>query len=540
VAVRHALLLARTVRHLRPSQVVHRVRLRAQRVVVARTSSPARRLLALAIRNHAAGWPLGFLPVDARASAQWPGFDLLAAGRVRVLGRESPTGEWVQPDAPQLWRYHLHYWDWAWPLVLAPDAGAARTVFAGLFESWRGSTAFGRGDAWSPYVVSLRAWSWCGQFSLVRGTSREQAFVDLLRTHAGFLRTHLELDVGGNHLIKNLKALVGLGVFLSDNTLLDGALRRLRREVERQVLPDGGHFERAPAYHCQVLGDLVDLADLLSATGEDPPGWLAGARDRMRRFLGLVLLPDGTVPLLNDGYPVPADVVSALDPGPAAGEGITVLPDTGLAVLRNGPLFVLADIGDPCPDELPAHAHADTLSFLLYDDGRPVVVELHTSTYAPGRRRALERGTRGHSTVEVDGSDSTEVWGAFRAGHRARVKAVTYGEDGDAAVLSAEHDGYRRLPGSPVHRRTWRLSRDRLTVRDEIDGVGRHEVVVRVVLAPGVGPGDATRFGGGWRTEPAEVAEGWDRRRECQVLTRGGPVRLPWVHEFHYDRSIAR
>src|SRR3981189_1910394 len=111
---------------------------------------------------------------------------------------------------------------------------------------------------------------------------------------------------------------------------------------------------------------------------------------------------------------VPRHLLPGLLPGPPAPEGITLLTDTGFAVLRKGSLFVLADIGDPCPDALPAHAHADTLSFLLYDGDRPVVTEVGTSTYRPGPRRRMERSTRGHSTVEVDGLDSTEVWGVFR------------------------------------------------------------------------------------------------------------------------------
>ena len=74
--------------------------------------------------------------------------------------------------------------------------------------------------------------------------------------HAGFLRRHLEFDVGGNHLIKNLKALAGLAVLFGDERTLDRTLNLLSRQLAVQVLPDGGHFERAPAYHCQVLADL--------------------------------------------------------------------------------------------------------------------------------------------------------------------------------------------------------------------------------------------------------------------------------------------
>ena len=86
--------------------------------------------------------------------------------------------------------------------------------------------------------------------------------------------------MGGNHLVKNLKALVGLGVFLGDDRLVAHAASHLERQIGVQVLADGGHYERSPSYHCQVLGDLIDVAGLLAAAGRpaDPR-----ARRRHRR-----------------------------------------------------------------------------------------------------------------------------------------------------------------------------------------------------------------------------------------------------------------
>ena len=97
------------------------------------------------------------------------------------------------------------------------------------------------------------------------------------------------------------------------------------------------------------------------------------------------------------------------------------LPDTGLVRAAAGSWRLLADVGPPCPEELPAHAHADTLGCLVHVDGAPLLVDTGTSTYAPGPVRSYERSTAAHNTAEVDGTDSTEVWGAFRAGRRARV-----------------------------------------------------------------------------------------------------------------------
>jgi uncharacterized heparinase superfamily protein len=253
------------------------------------------------------------------------------------------------------------------------------------------------------------------------------------------------------------------------------------------VLPDGGHYERAPAYHCQVLGDLIDIAGLLRAAGRQPPGGLAEAITAMRGWLGAVLTPSGDVPLLNDGFPVEPGLLAKLGAAPPPGGPLHLLPDTGLARAAVGGWHVLADVGPPCPPELPAHAHADTLGCVVYLDGTPLLVDTATSGYASGAVRDYQRSTAAHNTVEVDRRDSTEVWGGFRAGRRARVYGVAAraARDGDQVTVQAAHDGYRSLPGRPAHHRRWTVCDRELRVDDTVTGRGRHRVTVYWHLTPG-------------------------------------------------------
>jgi uncharacterized heparinase superfamily protein len=482
-------LLGRTVVHLEPGQAAHRARLRAQQAGLRRFPERGRRVLSGPDPATAAGWPDTFQPLDAQTPGRWPGLFELRAGKIRLLGLVRELGEppgWQHPDAPRLWRFHLHYWDWAWGLTDDPDRLAARAVFARLWRSWQASAAFGLGDAWHPYPTALRAWSWCGLHrDLAADSDIEPAFIAALSAHAGFLRRHLEYDVGGNHLIKGLKALAGLAVFFADERLLRLAVRRIARQLTRQVLADGGHYERAPAYHCQVLGDLIDVADLLRAAGRGPVDQISAAVDRMRNWLGAVLTPDGQVPLLNDGYPVGHELLTALRPSPAPDDPLIVLSATGLVRAAAGGWHLLADVGPPCPPSLPAHAHADTLSCVVHVDQVPLLIDTGTSTYEPGSMRGHERSTAAHNTVQVDGADSTEVWGVFRAGRRARVSGLAAHADCSGITCEAAQDGFRWLRGRPVHHRRWSLTGGGLKVDDTVSGRGRHEIVIRWLLAPG-------------------------------------------------------
>jgi uncharacterized heparinase superfamily protein len=477
--------LGRTVVQLRPAQLAHRARLRTQQAGLRRFPEAGRLIMPGPDPADAVGWPDAARPMDALTPGCWPGLAELRTGKIRLLGLTRELG-WEQPDVSRLWRFHLHYWDWAWGLAADQDRLAARALFARLWRSWQESAGFGHGDAWHPYPAALRAWSWCGQHrTLVAGSDTEPDFVAGLAAHAGFLRHHLEYDVGGNHLIKGLKALVGLAVFFADERLLRLALGRLTSQLARQVLPDGGHYERAPAYHCQVLADLVDVTDLLRTAGRTPAGEITTAIIRMRGWLGAVLTPDGRVPLLNDGYPVGRELVAALQPGPIPDSPLLVLQATGLVRAVVGGWHLLADVGPPCPPSLPAHAHADTFGFLLHVDKVPVLVDTGTSTYEPGPVRRHERSTAAHSTVQVDGANSTEVWGVFRAGRRARVSGLAVHADAARVTCEAVHDGFRGLRGRPLHRRRWSLTSDELQIDDLVTGRGRHEIVIRWQLPAG-------------------------------------------------------
>ncbi|MFA5913765.1 MAG: alginate lyase family protein [Burkholderiales bacterium] len=161
---------------------------------------------------------------------------------------------------------------------------------------------------------------------------------------------------------------------------------------------------------------------------------------------------------------------NSLPPDAAPLAGIEALPDSGYVRLQIGPAVLIADVGAIGPEYLPGHAHADTLSFELSLHGRRVLVNSGTSTYEAGDERLRQRGTAAHNTVIVDGHDSSEVWSSFRVARRARPFDVQWEKDGDAYRLEAAHDGYLRLPGRVVHRRSWRLSADRLEIADVLEG----------------------------------------------------------------------
>ncbi len=419
-----------------------------------------------------------------------------------------PTG-WNDPAREKLWLYNLHYFD----DLNAADAAARAEWHRALLPRWVAENPPGTGNGWEPYPTSLRIVNWI-KWALA-GHALPPECVQSLAVQTRWLRRRLEHHLLGNHLFANAKALAFAGAFFvgpeADRWRECGRVI-LVREVREQMLADGGHFERSPMYHAILLEDLLDLIGL----GEVYPGvldadMLAECRDCARRmgvWLATMCHPDGEIAFFNDAArgiaPTPSELFGlgerlglGLAPDASAGRGPRViwLRDSGYVRLDVGPAVALLDLAPIGPDYLPGHAHADTLSFELSLFGQRVIVNGGTSRYGSGPERLAERGTAAHSTVEVDGADSSEVWGGFRVARRARpvdvrvervqdpvddrlrgrdLRVGTPSESGSPAAeavrVSAAHDGYRRLRGRPVHRRYWEMTPDRLTVTDRLEG----------------------------------------------------------------------
>jgi len=364
------------------------------------------------------------------------------------------------------------------------------------------------------------------------GAEMEPAWRQSLAVQTRWLSDRIEWRLLGNHLLANAKALIFAGLYFDGaeaGLWLAKGLELHRRQLAEQILADGGHFERSPMYHAIVLEDLLDLINIARASGALDVDLIArwtGLAERLRAWLAVMVHPDGQISFFNDAAFGVAGAPKALDAyaerlglgapiSPAT--GATWLAASGYARLAKDDAVVLIDAAPVGPDYLPGHAHADTLSFEFSLGGERVVVNGGTSIYGEGLQRQLERSTAAHSTVQIDGRDSSEVWAGFRVGRRARVRNVEVGETADGLAVRADHDGYQWLPGRPIHRRSWGLQAGRLTVIDAIEGRGAN-AVARFHLRPGVmGRVDGDGRGGelivpsgrriGWRSSQAARLE---------------------------------
>ncbi|MBW1877071.1 MAG: heparinase II/III-family protein [Deltaproteobacteria bacterium] len=458
------LLLLRTVRHLRPVQVIGRTR----------------RVAVELLDRGVPGWGAKTLEIGARSTLRgglrpsWPQLDPgpgsnsveeILDGTLRLIEVEIPVVRgaipWSDPDRSDLLQVLLHAMSF---LSDVSQEGTAEAIDWGraCMDDWIRSQTAPIRPAWSPYCISRRIHSWLRLMTSFPDPG-DGTRVASLGAQAAALTQRLELDLQGNHLWENAVALCLSGVALegaSPPIWLRRGERLLQQCIDRQLLPKGGHGERSAMYHALLLSGLLDLVACYEAAGRDATLW-ATAAERMAGWLAQVVSSEGRLPQLNDAAPGLAPTAPSLLQA-AAAMGIrsprpleAALEIDGWIVCRSSRHHLVFDAAGLGLDEQPGHAHADTTTFEWTVAGFPVVVDPGAAGYAGDRLRAWSRSTRAHAVVQLDGRDSAEMWATFRVGRRPR--SVTVDDPclvptpvGRAWRFGGSHDGYGHLPGSPV------------------------------------------------------------------------------------------
>lgn len=410
----------------------------------------------------------------------------------------------------RLEKLHLHYMEYLHELQPS-DACAlmhdwAERVPPHAPDFWR--------DSWNCYALSIRTVTWLDILSDCPETRIGVDVGRILQSVAAqirFLERNLEQDIGGNHLMKNIRALMRAASCFdgpeAERWLRTGRVL-LGRELEEQILSDGMHFERSPSYHLQVMEDLVDIRRCLGFRRPHECHALDCCLQRMATVARSFTHPDGMPSLFADGGLHMAarleDVLAAMrgfgleiGHGEVHAPGPWRLAEAGYVGLTTGEEAIIFDCGPVGPEHLPAHGHGDALAIEWSVRGERFLVDAGVFEYHAGARRAYSRSTLAHNTVTLSNADQSEFWSAFRVGRRARVTVHRWEPDETGFHIEASHDGYRRLAGKPVHVRTLRAQPGKLDVTDRIDGGRGQRTRGRLLLAPGIDVSPSRALEGG-------------------------------------------
>ena len=414
--------------------------------------------------------PQDLRTADATLAAEIYSGRFAFAGKVVVCDERSvfemapPSEEWATALLGFGWLRHLR----------AAESGITRANARALIDEWITLQGSWHPLAWRPDVLSRRVISWLSQAALVLQDADVRFYRRFLRSLVRQVRC-LRLTAGdARRGVAGLQAAIALAYaalcIAGQARHIKSATERLKRELEAEILPDGGHVSRDPGAIIEVLLELLPLRQVYASRNIAPPPALLNAIDRMMPMLRFFRHSEGTFAHFNGMGATPAELLLTLFAyDETHGAPLSNASYSGYQRLEAGGGVVIMDSGRAPPLEMSLAAHAGCLSF-EFSSPRQNLIVVNCGMPATAREewRPLARATAAHSTVTFNDASSAEfvdtpafrrvLGGSPMLGGPSHV-TVSREERPDAIVLRAAHDGYAARFGV-VHERTLVLAAD--------------------------------------------------------------------------------
>jgi uncharacterized heparinase superfamily protein len=271
--------------------------------------------------------------------------------------------------------------------------------------------------------------------------------------------------------LQALTALVLSGLCIKEHQSVVGSyLGMFLSELDRQILPDGGHVSRNPNAPVELLLELLPLKQCFLARKMETPEALDKAISRMMGMIRFLRLGDGSLARFNGMGATRSDLVAAVlayadDDSMPSGH----TKQSGYCRLVRGNTTIIADVGAPPPMPASANAHAGYLAFEMTAGIEPLIVNCGAPRDELSDWMVASRSTAAHSTLTINDQSSSLLIKrklsspAGDAHLLSGPKSVSaeVGRDQNELLVRASHDGFLDRFGL-IHQRRLRLSADGL------------------------------------------------------------------------------
>jgi uncharacterized heparinase superfamily protein len=404
-----------------------------------------------------------------RAAEIYAGRFVFAGKIVNCHGRsifdlDPPSEDWEVALLGFGWLRHLR----------AADTALTRANARALVEDWISNPANKRRPvARRADVLARRVISLLSQAPLVLNDTDNKFYRRYLRALAReirFLRFTMVNIPDGVPKLQVQIALCYTTLCLANQARhIRSASKKLSDELQRQILPDGGHISRNPGALIELLIDLLPLRQTFAARNIAPPPALLNAIDRMMPMLRFFRHGDGNFALFNGMSATPSDLLATLLAyDDTHGAPMANMPHTGFQRLDAGPTTLIIDTGPPPPPSVSHDAHAGCLSFELSSGISRIVTNCGMPTTGRDNWRPFARGTAAHSTLtyhETSSCQFVEMSAMKRLLHGAPITSGPHEVESyreivqDGTLLTTSHDGYLAKFGV-IHRRVLMVAND--------------------------------------------------------------------------------
>src|SRR4029078_2296540 len=252
----------------------------------------------------------------------------------------------------------------------AAESGITRANARALVDEWITVQGSWHATGWQPEIVSRRVTAWLSHAPLILHDADEQIYRRFLRSLVRQVRYLRHTAIEARDGVPRMQALVALAYaalcMAGQTRHMRGTIKQLVTEIDRQILPDGGHIGRNPGALIELLLDFLPLRQAFQARNIAPPPQLNNAIDRMMPMMRFFRHGDGNFAHFNGMGPTMPDVMATiLAYDDARGAPLSNAPHSGYQRLGIGEMILLRDAGAPPPITVSHEAHAGCLSFEL-------------------------------------------------------------------------------------------------------------------------------------------------------------------------------
>ena len=456
-------------------------------------------LRALAARSLYRHSLIGRVPEDLRRriGEHWPGDAkrgaAILAGEIEFAGElvRNPAPAWFPSSAGPEWLASWHGFGWLADLVSAGDE--AREAARALIHSWLGESAAWHPIGWRSDVLATRVFAWIVHLDELAGRDTDRplrrAMLGSLAAQLRHLARTAAWEGSGAAQLRALKGLLGGLVALGGSERrIARVLRVLERELQQQILPDGGHRSRSPSVQLEVLRDLIDIRAALRAARIETPAAVQDAIERMAPMLRFFRHGDRRLALFNNSIEEDGVLVDlVLTRSEAKGRAPAQAPDSGFQRLQAGQSLVVLDTGKPPARGFDREAHAGMLSFEFSQGRDRIIVNCGGYRGPKPAWHRIARASAAHSVLVVGDTNAVEIHTDGSLGHAPERVQYERAEEEGHQWVAATHDGYQQRFGVTYSRELY-LARDGDDLRgeDRLTGGAGAEFAVRFHLHPAV------------------------------------------------------
>lgn len=387
-----------------------------------------------------------------------------------IFDLEPPSDDWEAALLGFGWLRHLR----------AADTAITRANARSLIDDWISNPKRKRAVGRRADVQARRIISLLSQAPLVLNETDSKFYRRYLRALSREIRQlrFAMMDIGdGVPRLQVLIALCYASLCLANQAgQIKTATRKLSDELQRQILPDGGHFSRNPGALIELLIDLLPLRQTFAARNISPPPALLNAIDRMMPMLRFFRHGDGNFALFNGMSGTPSDLLATLLAyDDTRGIPMASMPHSGYERLDAGATTVIVDAGPPPPANVSSEAHAGCLAFELSSGQNRIAINCGMPATSRDTWRVFARSTPAHSTVTYHDTSSCQFVERSAMKRLLRGAPIVSGPSevesyrefvADGTLLTASHDGYLSRFGV-MHRRVLMLAEDGLRLDGE-------------------------------------------------------------------------